>query len=218
MARSPTTPERAALIAAHEARVAARAALAAAEDAHRLAQRDLDGAQGDIMDLEAQIGRLKSTRTHQVPDLLEAVNQKLSICYSKQDNAQRTIGPFGVAAHASKARLDAASFPVSNADIHIARAARHVAAVEAEPAARAALDRLHEAFDIILRVGPDLMTMRNVLSPDLVSEIETAAGGLLPRATGWVEFEARRKASPWRGAVERLSADPTAALPQAPTS
>ena len=92
-----------------------------------------------------------------------------------------------------------------------------VTRAEFEPIAREHLARCMEAFDILLTSGPHLVALvdRELLSPDLVCEVENVAGSLLRRATAWPDFEARYRQSPWQCAPELLAMDPQASLPQA---
>jgi hypothetical protein len=68
-----------------------------------------------------------------------------------------------------------------------------------------------------VEAAPDLLCLvdKSLLPPDLAREAETAAGGLLRRASGCSAIESRYRQSGWRMAVERLQDDPQATLPAA---
>jgi hypothetical protein len=209
--------ERLALAEAHQQHAAALAARAEADEAHDLATRDFYGAQATVAEIAREIRQLKETRTYGVPDLLQQVNEKLSVAYSRSDNATRAIAPFADAATAAKARLDATNSPIHSAMMRLTDAAVAVVRAEASPAAQAALAPLQEAFATIIATGPDVLALfdAQLLTSDVEREAADSAAMLRAFLSVSRVFESRYRNNPWRIAARHLQDDPTATLPAA---
>jgi hypothetical protein len=153
-------------------------------------------------------------------DLIGINSNELRWQYAEQVDAARAalkaeekrIEPLKDTYDTARDRIPDAERTVTAAQDQVTAAARRVACAEAIPVARACMARLQEAYAILLEAAPDLLCLvdKNLVPPDLAREAETAAGGLLRRASGCSEIEARYRRSPWRVAVERLQDDPHA--------
>ncbi|MFL5285192.1 MAG: hypothetical protein ACJ8AW_30505 [Rhodopila sp.] len=220
MAKSPApSPERAALAQAHEACAVAQAQLAEAEAASAQTLSAWAEASRDAHGIEKQIARLLDRRDPGINELRHQYAEEVDAVRAALKAEEKRIEPLKDTYDTARDRIPDAERTVTAAQDQVTAAARRVACAEAIPVARACMARLQEAYAILLDAAPDLLCLvdKNLLLPDLAREAETAAGGLLRRASGCSEIEARYRRSPWRVAVERLQDDPQATLP-APVS
>src|SRR5689334_8584922 len=157
MAKTPqSSPERAQLVAAHQQLAAAQEALVQAEAELQQRRRAYDSARGEADSIAARIETLKTTRTHGIDQLIAERSVKLEEAAAAYKAAVQAAYPFGVARKQAEEAVKRAQYPVLNAQQAIVRAATAAASAEAEPVARAALERLNQAFAVILEVGPDV--------------------------------------------------------------
>jgi hypothetical protein len=217
MPKPPTSAERAALVAAHEASRAAHIALSEAEDAYRQALTDWSEASRDADGIEKQIARLLDRRDPGINQLRWEYAEQVDAARAALTAEEKRIEPVKAAYDAAKARIPEAERAVTEAQARVVAAARRVANAEAIPAARAGIARLERAYMILLEVGPDVLAMvdKGLLPPEIAHEAETAAGAMLRRMASCSDLVTRCRQSPWRVAVERLQNDPAAPLPTA---
>jgi hypothetical protein len=218
MAKSQQTPERLALIQAHQQRAEAQVQLAAAEDAYQQALTTWAEASRDADALETRLVRLQERRDPGINQVRHQYAEEVAAARAAWVAEEARIQPVKDAYDATKNRIPEAQRALDAAQSQVIAAVRGVVAAEAEPVARAALARLHEAYAILLEAGPDLLAAidKRLLPADLAREAEAAGGNLLRRATGdWPAYERRYRQSPWRSAAESLQDDPGATLPQA---
>jgi chromosome segregation ATPase len=221
MAKAPqTSPERADLNQAFADLDAAEATLTQAEESYMEALRAWGHATQEADRLELQISRLRDQKDHgivqiriELADAIAAAREALKIEEGKALPFRRDMDQ--ASAHVRECQRG-----VTAAQERVAVAARRLASVNADDAARASLERLQQAYGILLEVGPDLLASidKGLVSPELAREADTAGQLLRKAISGWPAFEARYRTSPFRTMVERLQADPQAALPTAPAT
>jgi chromosome segregation ATPase len=207
MAKSaPQSAERAALAQAHDAVGAAQQALTDAEDAHSQTLSAWAEASRDAHGIEKRLARLLDRRDPGIRELRWQYAEEVDAARAELKAEEERTEPFKAAYDAAKARIPEAERTVTTAQDQVTAAARRVACAEAIPVARACIAQLEQAYAVLLEAAPDLLCLvdKTLLLPDLAREAETAAGGMLRRASGCSEIEARYRRSPWRMAVERL--------------
>jgi hypothetical protein len=214
------TPERAALAQAHEAARAAQQALTDAEDAYSRTLSAWAEASRDAHGIEKEIARLLDRRDPGINELRWQYAEQVDAARAALKAEEHRTQPFKHTHDTARDRIPEAERTVTAAQAQVAAAARRVACAEAIPVARACIAQLEQAYAVLLEAAPDLLCLvdKSLVPPDLAREAETAAGGMLRRASGCSEIEARYRRSPWRVAVERLQDDPAAVLPSAPAS
>jgi hypothetical protein len=210
------TPERAALAQAHDAVGAAQQALTDVEDAYSQTLSAWAEASRDAHGIEKQLARLLDRRDPGINELRHQYGEEVDAVRAALKAEEARIQPFKDAYDTARDRIPDAQRALDAAQAQVTATARRVACAEAVTVARACIARLEQAYAVLLEAAPDLLCLvdKSLLPPGLAREAETAAGGLLRRASGCSEIESRYRRSPWRVAVERLQDDP-AALPLA---